>query len=101
MLVYQVSGDRRWLEPPYQPTRTKGLGDNDDGGLPEEVQDEIRRAAAEALGRLQAGGAPAVAVPTPQQITEILGVCVGEPVAESYGIMLADEFVRRISGDSS
>jgi 4-hydroxyacetophenone monooxygenase len=99
MVIYQVTGDPRWLEPPYQPTRTKGLSDHDSGGLPEEVQAVIRRAAAEAFDHLQQGLPPAIAVPTPEQTSAMLGVCVGEPVDDSYGVMFSNEYVRRIDCD--
>ena len=98
MVIYQVTGDSRWLEPPYCPTRTKGLGDHDSGGLPEDVQATIRRAAAEAFHQLQEGRRPAIEVPTPEQTISMLGVCVGEPVDESYGVMFSNEFMDRIEG---
>ena len=91
MVIYQVTGDRRWLEPPYRPTRTRGLGDHDSGGLTEAVQAEIRRAAADCFSRLQRGESPAIASPTPEQMTAMMSSCVGEPVEDSYGIMLCDE----------
>src|SRR6266568_4361569 len=73
MVIYQVTGDKRWLEPPYQPTRTKGLSDHDSGGLPENVQAEIRRAAARAFHHLHEGKPPAIALPTPEQTAAMLG----------------------------
>ena len=42
MVLVQLTGDTRWLEPPYAPERGRGLDDNDDGGLPDDVQAEIR-----------------------------------------------------------
>ena len=96
MVIYQVTGDQRWLEPPYQPTRTKGLNDHDSGGLPESVQAEIRHAAALAFHHLQEGRPPAIAVPTPEQTARMLGVCVGENVDDSYGRMFSEEFRRRV-----
>ncbi|MFF3566559.1 flavin-containing monooxygenase [Nocardia jiangxiensis] len=96
MVLYQVTGDRRWLAAPYLPTRTKGLGDHDTGGLPEDVQAEIRQAAVDAFDHLLHGRPPAIDVPTSEQTAEMLGVCVGEPVDDSYGVMLAEEFRRRV-----
>ena len=40
------TGDEKWLRAPYAPGRQKGLDDNHDGGLPPEIQAEIRAAAA-------------------------------------------------------
>jgi len=102
MVIYQVTGDQRWLEPPYQPTRTKGLSDHDSGGLPESAQAEVRRAAALAFHHLQAGKPPAIAVPTAEQTARMLGVCVGENVDASYGQMFYEELRRRVgAADSS
>jgi 4-hydroxyacetophenone monooxygenase len=101
MVTYQVTGDERWLEPPYQPTRTKGLSDHDSGGLPERVQAEIRHAAALAFHHLQEGRPPAIAMPTPEQTSRMLGVCVGESVDDSYGQMFSEEFRRRIGAPDS
>ena len=100
MVLYQVTGDERWLEPRYRPTRTKGLGDHDSGGLPVEVQTEIREAAVEALRHLLEGKPPAIEFPTPAETSAMLSVCVGEPVDESYGEMFAREYRRRIEGDA-
>ncbi|MEV8517989.1 NAD(P)/FAD-dependent oxidoreductase [Dactylosporangium sp. NPDC051484] len=98
-MIYQVTGDERWLRPPYLPTRSKGLGDHDSGGLTEPVQEEIRAAGVRALLDLQDGRAPAVALPDPEQTRRMLEVCVGEPVDRSYGEMFAREFRRRASVD--
>jgi 4-hydroxyacetophenone monooxygenase len=101
MVIYQVTGDKRWLERPFQPTRTKGLSDHDSGGLPERTQAEIRHAAALAFRHLQEGKSPAIAMPTPEQTSVMLGVCVGESVDDSYGQMFSEEFRRRIGASDS
>jgi 4-hydroxyacetophenone monooxygenase len=96
MVVFQVTGDLRWLQPPYRPSKGKGLDDNDSGGLPKEVQGEIRHASALAFHSLLTGNPPAIDVPTSEQTSEMLGACVGEPVDNSYGEMLSQEFRRRL-----
>ena len=48
-MLAMYTGDEKWLRPPYAPGRQKGLDDNHDGGLPPEIQAEIRAAAAEAV----------------------------------------------------
>jgi 4-hydroxyacetophenone monooxygenase len=101
MVIYQVTGDRRWLEHPFQPTRTRGLSDHDSGGLPEGIQAEVRHAAALAFRHLQEGKPPAIALPTPEQTSVMLGVCVGESVDDSYGQMFSEEFGRRIGAADS
>jgi 4-hydroxyacetophenone monooxygenase len=96
MVVYQVTGDHRWLEPPFRPTRSSGLSDHDTGGLAPEIQSEIRAAGVAAFQHLQAGRPPAIVAPSPDQMIEMLTACVGEEVDESYGAMFAEEFRRRI-----
>jgi 4-hydroxyacetophenone monooxygenase len=96
MLIYQVTGDSRWLEPPYCPTRSRGLSDHDTGGFSEQIQDEVRLAGAHALFDLQLGKAPAIPIPNAEQTSRMLGVCVGESVDPSYGVMFSEEFERRM-----
>jgi 4-hydroxyacetophenone monooxygenase len=96
MVIYQVTGDSRWLEPPYCPTRSRGLSDHDSGGLSGPIQDEIRSSGAQVLFDLQSGRAPAIPMPNAEQTSLMLGVCVGESVDSSYGAMFSEEFERRI-----
>ncbi|TQC41748.1 NAD(P)/FAD-dependent oxidoreductase [Rhodococcus sp. WS4] len=95
MVVYQMTGDAKWLEDPYRPTRGKGLGDHDSGGLTDEIQEEIRQAAARAILDFQAGVTPVIEAPTAEQTVRMISVCMGEPVADQYGPMLSLELARR------
>lgn len=99
MVVFQFTGDERWLESPYRPTRGKGLEDHDSGGLPENVQEEIRDAAVDSITRLQAGEAPAITAPSDELTTRMMTVCMGESVGSEYGPMLSSEVARRIDPD--
>jgi 4-hydroxyacetophenone monooxygenase len=87
-LLVQLTGDERWLDDPYRPTRARGLDDHDDGGLPEPVQAQIREAA---VGAVQAylDGAP-VAIPDPSEelLVRMLSVSMGETIPPEYGPML-------------
>ncbi|RZL82807.1 MAG: NAD(P)/FAD-dependent oxidoreductase [Rhodococcus sp. (in: high G+C Gram-positive bacteria)] len=95
MVVYQMTGGEKWLEDPYRPTRGKGLGDHDSGGLTDEIQEEIRQAAVRAILDFQAGVTPAIEAPTAEQTVRMISVCMGEPVADQYGPMLSLELARR------
>src|SRR5438132_9936736 len=44
MVLVHMTGDERWLEPPYKPRRDVRLIPDPEAGLPREVQDEIRAA---------------------------------------------------------
>src|SRR4051812_27867595 len=87
-VLAQLTGDERWLDDPYRPTRGRGLDDHDDGGLPAPVQAEVREAAVAAIeGYL--GGAP-VAGPEPSEalLVRMLSVSMGEEIPTEYGPML-------------
>jgi 4-hydroxyacetophenone monooxygenase len=43
MVLVQLTGDLRWLEEPYRPSRARGMGDNDTGGLPSVPQRHLLR----------------------------------------------------------
>ena len=53
MVLVHMTGDMRWLEPPYKPTRDVRLIPDPDAGVPKEIQEEIRaeRALAEEVRR--------------------------------------------------
>ena len=93
MVLAQLTGERRWLEPPYAPTRTRGMDDNDSGGLPEPIQDEIRQAA---FGLLRDGGAATqvgtqVGTLSPDLLARMISVSMGEEVPAEYGVMMLEE----------
>lgn len=100
MLVFQMTGDEKWLQEPYLPSRGRGLGDHDDGGLPEATQTEIREAAIDVILRLQSGEKPAIEAPSPALITRMMSICMGEQVGDQYGPMLSTEFARRVLSDA-
>ncbi|MCU1502787.1 MAG: monooxygenase [Ilumatobacteraceae bacterium] len=89
MVLVQLTGERKWLEPPYRPQRARGMGDNDTGGLAEDVQREIRDAALEAITAWRAGRPMAIPEPSPELLVEMLGCAMGETVPPEYGPMIA------------
>lgn len=97
MTVYQFTGDRKWLGDRYRPTRGKGLNAHDSGGLPVEVQAEIREAAIPVILRLQAGDKPAIPVLSADETVELVSFFLGETVDPRYGPMIQGELTRRSS----
>ena len=95
MVLVQMTGERRWLEPPYRPSRVAGLGDNDTGGLSEPLQAEIRAAALEAILAWRAGRPLALPSPSPEELVELLSVAMGEEVPARYGRFSAELFGHR------
>ncbi|MEC9347488.1 MAG: NAD(P)/FAD-dependent oxidoreductase [Pseudomonadota bacterium] len=87
MVLVQMTGDLRWLEPPYRPSRGQGLEDNDTGGLSETAQAEVRAAALDAILAWKAGRPLAIPEPDDALIVRMLGCAMGEPVPDEYGPM--------------
>ena len=91
MVLVQLTGDRRWLAEPHRPLRSRGLSDNDSGGLPEQVQDEIRAAALDALLAWRAGRPAAIDHPSQDLLLEMMSVAVSEEIPAAYAPMIAGE----------
>ncbi len=89
MVLVHLTGDTKWLSERYQCTRIRGLEDNDPGGLPEDVQHEVRQAAFTAIVHAKHGQAPALPAPTHEQLVAMLRTSIGEDVPDSYGPMIA------------
>lgn len=91
MVLVQLTGDLHWLEPPYCISRTKGMADNDSGGLPDDLQAEVRTAALTAIEQWRAGAPVAIPQPSPELTARMLSVSMGENVPGEYGDVLAQE----------
>jgi 4-hydroxyacetophenone monooxygenase len=90
-VLVHLTGDLRWLDPRYAPSRAQGLSDNDTGGLPESVQAEIRKAAAMAMAAWSQGQPPLLDDRDPVVLVRILRFVLGEPIPDGYGEMMAFE----------
>ncbi|MGQ2979977.1 MAG: flavin-containing monooxygenase, partial [Polaromonas sp.] len=89
MVLLHLTGDKRWLSERYQCTRIHGLDDNDSGGLPPDVQAEVRQAAREAILAWKSGKPAALHAPETAQLVEMMKTSVGEAVPDAYGPMVA------------
>jgi 4-hydroxyacetophenone monooxygenase len=89
LVLTQLTGDGRWLDTPYRPRRGPVLDDNDSGSLPEDVQQEIRAAAYDAI--LHRDPAANLPVPSPERVAEMVSVALVEDVPAEYGPLLAEE----------
>ena len=87
-VLVHLTGDRLWIEGRFVPTRLRGMDDNDCGGLPDEVQDEIRSAAEVALRAWFAGQPPALPDPAGDLLVEMMSVSLGEQVPVDYAPMI-------------
>jgi 4-hydroxyacetophenone monooxygenase len=90
-MLVQMTGDMRWLEAPYRPRRPRGLDDNDSGGLPQDIQDEIRAAALEAILAWRAGKPLAIAVPPRELRLKMLACAMAEEIPAGYDSIIEAE----------
>jgi 4-hydroxyacetophenone monooxygenase len=90
-LLVQLTGETKWLEPPYAPRRGRGLDDNDTGGLPERICNEIKYAAREALSNCLNGAPVALSQPDHAMLARLLSVSMGESAPPEYGEIIASD----------
>jgi 4-hydroxyacetophenone monooxygenase len=90
LVLSQLTGKMHWLAEPYRPRRGEPLSDNDTGGLPDELQREVRDAACEAILAYESGEPEVVDVPV-EQLADMLSIAVMEDVPREYGELLAEE----------
>jgi 4-hydroxyacetophenone monooxygenase len=95
MVLVHMTGDQRWLEPPYRPKRDVRLIPDPDAGVPPEIQAEIRAA----VVNLFAHGAPkpVIADPGNELMLKMMRACLGENVTAEYAPLMREEmgFVSR------
>lgn len=101
MVLFQMTGEEKWLEEPYAPRRSPGLDDNDTGQLPEPVQDEIRAAAKKAIDAWIRGKPLAVDRPSNARLAQMLTVAMTEHVPEEYGDIIAAGMAFGHEGDEA
>ena len=91
MVLVQLTGNLRWLEPPYRPRRAQGMSDNDTGGLPDDIQGEIRTAALAAILAWRTGRAPAIPTPSAELGLAMLCAATGEEIPTDYSLIIGAE----------
>lgn len=96
MVLVQLTGDQSWLEAPYMPSRARGLDDNDSGGLPEDIQKKVRKAAADAVIEWKKGKPVSISEPSADLLTRMISVSTGETVPENYGEIIEAELLPSI-----
>lgn len=88
-VLAHLTGDEKWLQEPYRPSRTRGLSDHTDGGLSPAVQRDVR----EAVVNLLTADPPAdAAAPLDdERLARIMSMCMGEEVPAAYSDMMREE----------
>src|SRR5436305_12128670 len=89
MVLVHMTGDERWLEPPYKPKRDVRLIPDPEAGVPKQIQDEIRAA----VLRLFKDGEPKAAITDPgdELMLKMMRACLGEHVPPEYAPMMREE----------
>ena len=89
MVLVHMTGDVRWLEPPYVPKRDIRLIPDPEAGVPREIQDDIRAA----VVGLFADGTPKPAIKDPGEelLLKMMRACLGENVAPEYAPLMREE----------
>src|SRR6202035_2899421 len=89
MVLVHMTGDQRWLEPPYKPKRDVRLIPDPDAGVPAQIQEKIRAA----VVRLFAQGAPKPVITDPgdELILRMMRACLGENVTPEYAPLMREE----------
>lgn len=97
MVLFHLTGDRKWLSPPYRPARDIAIIADRNSGFGEALQQEIRTAALEILSR---GGEPAIGDPGDVLMVDMMSSCLGEAVPPEYAGTMREEvgFVSRFPG---
>src|SRR5213595_3434537 len=89
MVLVHMTGDERWLEPPYKPKRDVRLIPDPEAGLPRDVQDEIRAA----VVKLFEGGEPKPVITDPgdELMLRMMRATLGENVTPEYAPLMREE----------
>src|SRR5580700_9886144 len=89
MVLVHMTGDERWLEPPYKPKRDVRLIPDPDAGVPAEIQHDIRAA----VLKLFAHGNPKPVITDPgnELMLRMMRACLGENVAAEYAPLMREE----------
>ena len=89
MVMFQISGEERWLQEPYRARRDVKLIADEDAGFAPELQAEIRAAALQIL--TDQAHSPAHPIPDEALLERMMSVCLGEQVAPEYAPTMREQ----------
>ena len=96
MVLVHLTGERTWIEEPYRPERDMSFFAEESGGLPDEIQDEVKEAAHNAISDYHHGRLATPIEPSDALYLEMMSVCVGQDVPDEYlGMMLEEMGLRQ------
>src|SRR5436853_7565819 len=87
LLLHQFTGEERWLQAPYIVDRSR-WDDNDSGGLPDAIQDEVRAAALDTITAWRAGKPIAKPDLTADELIRMMSFSESSKIPQEYaGLM--------------
>ena len=89
MVLHHLTGDARWLEPPFAPQRDVNLISDADAGLSEAAREEAKAAALALLTGPDL--TPAIHDPGEALMQRMISHCLGEAIPPEYNLMLREE----------
>ena len=89
MCLVHLTGDMRWLAPPFSPKRDVRLIPDPRAGLSDDVCAEVRAAALDLLRR--GSLSPVITDPGDELIQRMTSACLGEAVAPDYAPLIREE----------
>ena len=96
LLLYQFTGQERWLDPPFVPVKSR-WDDNDSGGLSPELQEEVRGAALDAIVAWRRGEPIAKPDLTADELIRMMTMSEAEPIPPEHAELMIHK-LRRYSG---
>ncbi|MBF6277874.1 MULTISPECIES: NAD(P)/FAD-dependent oxidoreductase [Nocardia] len=90
-VIYQLTGEEKWLSAPYVPAAPKGYEELNSGGLDPAIQAEIHEAATDAILDWSRGKPIAQPAPTGGELARLMSTVMGEPIPETYSPMIAEQ----------
>lgn len=91
MCLAQITSDDKWLTAPFLPRRDTNLFHDETGGLPDELQDEVRIAAKDIFRQISDGSYQVRQELDTDRFVQMMRTCVAEDVPPEYGPMLLEE----------
>ncbi|WMT72848.1 NAD(P)/FAD-dependent oxidoreductase [Bradyrhizobium sp. Ash2021] len=89
MVLVHMTGDARWLEPPYRPRRDVRLIPDPQAGLPPKIQDQIRAAVLNLFSKGEPK--PVITDPGNELMLRMMNATLGENVAPEYAPLMREE----------
>ena len=93
LLLYQFTGNEYWVNKPFAPKKSR-WDDNDSGGLPPELQAEVRDAALTAIMAWRQGKPIAKAELTADELIRMMTMSEAEAIPPEYGEMIMHKLGR-------